>query len=149
MSGVYVALREVYKDYGSQFLGTDLYTSQGEIFSFTQTNDYIGFDSSQGKGHRALAFFLILYSNMAVRLELEETTSIRSDYARSSEQETYTQIISDLAAAIPDLQKAPVTGRFYKRTAQHLLAGVYLTRAIRISDSVNLILIIVILLKAT
>ncbi len=167
--GVYASLRGVYKDYGFQFLGTDIFTSKGEVFSFNASNDYFGLNSggaiwgrnynviakantainryeneiqfsdskladkaygiAQAKALRGLAFFNLVQQYGGVVLELEEPNSIRSDYARSSEQETYTQIISDLEAAIPNLQDAPETGRFSKRAAQHLLAEVYLTRA--------------------
>lgn len=168
--GVYGALRPLYKDYAFQFLGTDVFTVQAELFVFNQTNDYFGFDSGQGggiwstnynviakantainryeneidfgtaaqgdkaygiaqaKALRALAFFNVVQQYGGVVLELEEPTTIRSDYARSSEQETYTQIISDLEVAIPDLIDDSETGRFSKRAAQHLLAEVYLTR---------------------
>lgn len=169
--GVYASLRNVYKDFGFQFLGTDLFTSKGEIFSFSSTNDYFDLNSSAGgsiwsrnynviakantainryeneisfsdskldekaygiaqaKALRALAFFNLAQQYGGVVLELEEPNSIRSDYARSSEEETFAQIIADLETAIPNLLDAPETGRFSKRAAQHLLAEVYLTRA--------------------
>ncbi|TQO36699.1 putative outer membrane starch-binding protein [Arenibacter algicola] len=169
--GIYSNLRNVYKDYGLQFLGTDLFTSQGEVFSFSSTNDYFDLNSgvgggiwsrnynviakantvinryeneinfsdsrlddkaygiAQAKALRALAFFNLAQQYGGVVLELDEPNSIRSDYARSTEQETYAQIIADLEAAIPNLMDAPQTGRFSKRAAQHLLAEVYLTRA--------------------
>ncbi|NNG11260.1 MAG: RagB/SusD family nutrient uptake outer membrane protein [Arenibacter sp.] len=169
--GVYASLRNVYKDYNFQFLGTDLFTSKGEIFSFSATNDYFDLNSgaggsvwarnynviakantvinryeneisfsdsnlddkaygiAQAKALRALAFFNLVQQYGGVVLELEEPNSIRSDYSRSSEEETFAQIIADLEAAIPNLLDAPETGRFSKRAAQHLLAEVYLTKA--------------------
>ena len=84
---------------------------------------------AQAKGLRALAFFNLVQQFGGVVLDLEEPQSIRSDYARSTEEETYTLIIEELEAAIPDLEVAPEAGRFSKRAAQHLLAEVYLTRA--------------------
>ncbi|MBP0903979.1 RagB/SusD family nutrient uptake outer membrane protein [Mariniflexile gromovii] len=84
---------------------------------------------AQAKGLRALAYFNLVQQFGGVVLELDEPVSIRSDYTRSTEEQTYTQIIADLEAAIPDLQDAPPAGRFSKRAAQHVLAEVYLTRA--------------------
>ena len=83
---------------------------------------------AQARALRALAFYNLVQHFGGLVLDLEETTSIRSDYARSSEQETFDQIIADLEAAIPNLEDAPETGRFSRRAAQHLLADVYLTR---------------------
>ncbi|MEP1985553.1 MAG: hypothetical protein ABJJ07_17930, partial [Maribacter dokdonensis] len=37
--GVYSSLRDVYKEYTFQYLGTDVFTSKSEIFSFSPTND--------------------------------------------------------------------------------------------------------------
>ncbi|CAM4379535.1 RagB/SusD family nutrient uptake outer membrane protein [Zobellia roscoffensis] len=168
--GIYSTLREVYKDYNLQFLGTDLFTVKGELNSVSAVNDYFGFDSgvggslwsknynvvakantainryenqinwtdsklgekaygiAQAKALRALAFFNMVQQYGGLVLELDEPTTIRSDYARSTEEETYIQIISDLEDAIPVLLDAPETGRFSKRAAQHLLSEVYLTR---------------------
>ncbi|WP_298554171.1 RagB/SusD family nutrient uptake outer membrane protein [uncultured Algibacter sp.] len=84
---------------------------------------------AQAKALRALGFFNLVKHFGGIVLELEETNSIRTDYVRSSEEETFTQIIKDLEAAIPDLLDDSQTGRISKRAAQHLLADVYLTRA--------------------
>lgn len=84
---------------------------------------------AQAKALRALAFFNLAQQYGGVVLELEEPQTIRDDYTRSSEEETYALIISELEAAIPDLLDTPATGRFSKRAAQHVLAEVYLTRA--------------------
>ncbi|WP_289062974.1 RagB/SusD family nutrient uptake outer membrane protein [uncultured Zobellia sp.] len=169
--GVYSTLREVYKDYNLQFLGTDLFTVKAELNAVSAVNDYFGFDSgvggslwtknynvvakantainryenqiswsesklgdkaygiAQAKALRALAFFNMVQQYGGLVLDLEEPTSIRSDYMRSSEEETYSLIISDLEDAIPVLLDEPETGRFSKRAAQHLLSEVYLTRA--------------------
>ncbi|WP_276166993.1 RagB/SusD family nutrient uptake outer membrane protein [Zobellia alginiliquefaciens] len=83
---------------------------------------------AQAKALRGLAFFNMVQHYGGLVLDLEEPTSIRSDYTRSSEEETYAQIISDLESAIPDLKENPETGRFSKRAAQHVLAEVYLTK---------------------
>lgn len=84
---------------------------------------------AQAKALRALAFFNLAQQYGGVVLELDEPQTVRDDYTRSSEEETYALIISELEAAIPDLENDPETGRFSKRAAQHVLAEVYLTRA--------------------
>lgn len=84
---------------------------------------------AQAKGLRALCYFNLAQQYGGVVIDVEEPTTIRSDYTRSTEEETYAFIISELEAAIPDLLDAPETGRFSKRAAQHVLAEVYLTRA--------------------
>lgn len=83
---------------------------------------------AQAKALRGLAFFNMVQQYGGLVLDLEEPTTIRSDYARSTEEETYAQIISDLEDAIPTLLDEPETGRFSKRAAQHVLSEVYLTR---------------------
>jgi hypothetical protein len=84
---------------------------------------------AQAKALRALGFYNLAKHFGGIVLELDETLSIRTDYVRSSEEQTFTQIIKDLEEAIPDLLDSPQTGRFSKRAAQHLLADVYLTKA--------------------
>lgn len=84
---------------------------------------------AQAKALRALGFYNLVRHFGGIVLELNETNSIRTDYVRSSEEETFTQIIKDLEEAIPNLGDNPQTGRMSKRAAQHLLADVYLTRA--------------------
>lgn len=84
---------------------------------------------AQAQALRAFAYFNLAQNYGGMVLETNEPLSIRSDYTRSSEEETYALIISDLEAAIPALETNPETGRFSKRAAQHLLAEVYLTRA--------------------
>lgn len=84
---------------------------------------------AQARALRALAFFNLVQQYGGVVIDLEEPVTIRSDYTRSTEEETYNQIIADLEAAIPDLEDTPEPGRFSKRAAQHVLAEVYLTRA--------------------
>lgn len=84
---------------------------------------------AQAKALRALAYFNLVQQYGGVVLQIEETVTLRTDYTRSSEEQTYTQIITDLEAAIPNLEDNPETGRFSKRAAQHVLAEVYLTRA--------------------
>lgn len=169
--GIYGSLRPVYSNYSFKFFGTDIFASQGEVFSFSPTNDYFNLNAdigtavwannysivgkantainryqtqiswsesnlgardygiAQAKALRALAYFNLVQQYGGVVLELEEATTIRTDYTRSTEEATYTQIITDLEEAIPVLLDEPETGRFSRRAAQHLLAEVYLTRA--------------------
>lgn len=84
---------------------------------------------AQAQALRALAYFNLVQQYGGLVVEVEAAQSIRLDYARSTEEETYTQIIRDLEASIPLLLDSPDTGRFSKRAAQHLLSEVYLTRA--------------------
>ncbi len=84
---------------------------------------------AQARALRALAFFNLAVQYGGVVLDLEEPLSIRNDYTRSTEEETFALIISELEAAITDLEDDPEVGRFSKRAAQHLLSEVYLTRA--------------------
>lgn len=84
---------------------------------------------AQAKALRALAYFNLVQQYGGVVLETEAAQTIRQDYTRSTEEETYAQIINDLETAIPLLLDSPDTGRFSKKAAQHLLSEVYLTRA--------------------
>lgn len=92
---------------------------------------------AQAKALRALAYYNLVQQYGGVVLELEETSSIRIDYERSTEEETFNQIIEDLEAAIPDLKDNADFGRFSKRAAQHLLADVYVTRGYKSFGSSN------------
>ncbi|MEO9891390.1 RagB/SusD family nutrient uptake outer membrane protein [Aurantibacter sp.] len=83
---------------------------------------------AQAKALRALAYFNLVQEFGGVVILLDEIEGISSEYFRSSEQDTYAQIITDLEEAIPALEANPETGRFSVRAAQHLLAKVYLTR---------------------
>ncbi|ANW96661.1 hypothetical protein AXE80_10420 [Wenyingzhuangia fucanilytica] len=84
---------------------------------------------AQARALRALAFFNLAVQYGGVVLELEEPLSIRNDYTRAREEQTFSLIITELEAAIPGLEDDPQTGRFSKRAAKHLLSEVYLTRA--------------------
>lgn len=84
---------------------------------------------AQAQALRALAYYNLVQQYGGVVIYLEEISEIRYDYARSTEEETFTQIIKDLEEAIPVLESYPSEwGRFSKRAAQHLLADVYTTR---------------------
>ncbi|XCF05986.1 RagB/SusD family nutrient uptake outer membrane protein [Tamlana crocina] len=171
VNSVYTALRETYKFYSEAFLGTDLFTQNGPLFSINNLNEYSNMASSDGAGPwysnysvisaaniainryenqiswesaligqrdlgiaqakalRALAYFNLVQQYGGVVVYLDEVSEIRYDYARSSEEETFNQIIQDLEEVIPVLEESPAQfGRFSKRAAQHLLAEVYLTK---------------------
>ncbi|MFK7811657.1 MAG: RagB/SusD family nutrient uptake outer membrane protein [Maribacter sp.] len=116
-----------YSVIGKANTAIDQYTSQIEWSdSNLSTRDY---GIAQAQALRALAYFNLVQQYGGLVVEVEAAQSIRQDYTRSSEEETYAQIISDLEVAIPLLQDSPDTGRFSKRAAQHLLSEVYLTRA--------------------
>ncbi|MGQ1786169.1 MULTISPECIES: RagB/SusD family nutrient uptake outer membrane protein [unclassified Saccharicrinis] len=169
--GVYTATREVYRNHGYKFAGTDLFTTKSEISSYSPLNDYNNivapttngvwssnynviakastainrynnqiswsdinleakvYGIAQARALRALAYYNLVVQYGGVAIELEEPLSIRNDYTRSTEEETFSLIINELQAAIPDLVDDPEVGRFSKRAAQHLLSEVYLTRA--------------------
>ncbi|WP_147678037.1 RagB/SusD family nutrient uptake outer membrane protein [Algibacter pacificus] len=171
VNAVYTATRQPYKYYSEAFLGTDLFTQNGQLFSINNLNEYSNMASGDGAGPwygnysvisaaniainryenqiswesalinqrdlgiaqakalRALAYFNLVQQYGGVVVYLDEVSEIRYDYARSSEEDTFKQIIKDLEEAIPDLETAPAEfGRFSKRAAQHLLAEVYLTK---------------------
>ncbi|MCB4807897.1 RagB/SusD family nutrient uptake outer membrane protein [Tamlana sp. 62-3] len=92
---------------------------------------------AQARALRALAFFNLAVQYGGVVLDLEEPLSIRNDYTRSSEEETFNLIISELEAAIPDLEADPQIGRLSVRAAKHLLSEVYLTRAYKTFAGTN------------
>lgn len=169
--GLYTSMRGVHNNHSYHFAGTDVFTTQGEVFSFSSENDYNTFNAPQSSGFwnanydviskantainrfeievdwssaglsekaygiaqaralRALSFFYLAQQYGGVVLDMEEPQSIRNNYTRSTEEETYSLIISELEAVIPDLKEAPETGRLSRRAAQHVLAEVYLTRA--------------------
>lgn len=171
--GTYNSLRNVYKIYNENLLGTDIFTTQGNINTdLSSLNVYVNINSGEGgfsgiwsrnysviskaniainrfsndiswsdsnfairdygiaqaKAMRALAYYNLVQQFGGVVITLEEITEIRTDYVRSSEEDTFVQIILDLEEAIVNLEDSPEAGRFSKRAAQHLLADVYLTR---------------------
>ncbi|MGB5818726.1 MAG: RagB/SusD family nutrient uptake outer membrane protein [Saonia sp.] len=84
---------------------------------------------AQARALRALGYFNLVQQYGGVPIELEEQTTIRTDFVRATEAEVYAQIVLDLEAAIPVLEASPDPGRFTSRAARHLLSEVYLTRA--------------------
>ncbi len=162
----YEGLRDVYKTY-TNFTGTDLYTSEAQLFEISALNEYVDINSTmanalwtrsyrvisraniaierfnqvqfsnesqkamgiaEAKALRALGYFKLVQQYGGVPLILDEVTSIRIDYSRATEEAVYTQIITDLNEAIPNLDADAEVGRMTPRAAKHLLAQVYLTR---------------------
>lgn len=64
--GVYTATRGVYQNYGYKFEGTDVFTTQNEIFSTSSTNDYVGFNASQTNGVWNSNYEVISKANTAI-----------------------------------------------------------------------------------
>ncbi len=87
---------------------------------------------AEAKFLRAHYYYLLLQQWGGVDLRLTETLAPTKKTSRASEADIYKAIISDLDAAIPDLDpriRAADYGRATKAAAEHLLARVYLTRA--------------------
>ncbi|BBD46389.1 RagB/SusD domain protein [Petrimonas sp. IBARAKI] len=93
----------------------------GVILSEADKSRYVG----EAKFLRALSYFHLVRSWGAVPLRTEENSS-ENNLARSSVEEVYALIVSDLLAAENDLpDMAPVAGRVSKWAAKTLLADVY------------------------
>jgi starch-binding outer membrane protein, SusD/RagB family len=76
---------------------------------------------------RAFSYRMLAYLYGGVPLVLEELTSPKRDYIRSTRQEVYEQCVADLKFAaenLPDIQNAD-DARISKLTAYHYLAEVY------------------------
>jgi hypothetical protein len=79
---------------------------------------------------RAFSYFDLVVQFGAVPLLVESTNKILTDLPKSTVPEIYNQIITDLEAALPNLDIEPIEpGRITKGAARHYLAKVYLTRA--------------------
>lgn len=77
---------------------------------------------------RAFAYRSLAYLYGGVPLVLEEIATEKTDFARSSREEVYTQVIDDLDFATKNLPAltAVADGEVSSLAAQHLLAEVYL-----------------------
>ncbi|WP_460538813.1 RagB/SusD family nutrient uptake outer membrane protein [Echinicola sediminis] len=90
-------------------------------------------DRSRGLGEakflRAFAYFHLVENFGGVPLVLEEIRSAQSEFTRASEQEVYSQIISDLDEALSGVDGTlSQYGRVSKDAVRHLKAKVLLTR---------------------
>lgn len=83
---------------------------------------------AKAKFFRAFAYRTLVYLYGGVPLVLEEVTSPKTDYTRSSKEQVYEQCILDLNEAINTLPSinSVLDGEINKQAAQHLLAEVYL-----------------------
>jgi starch-binding outer membrane protein, SusD/RagB family len=87
---------------------------------------------AEAKFLRAHYYYLLQQQWGGVDLRLTETLAPTKKTTRASEADMYKQIITDLEAAVPDLDpkiRSADYGRATKAAAEHLLARVYLTRA--------------------
>lgn len=93
---------------------------------------------AKGEAHllRGMMYFNLVRAFGGVPLRISPTTSTNLDLPRSTADETYKQIISDLNDAATELpEKNPVTGRPNKYAAHALLAKVYITMANGVANS--------------
>ena len=104
------------------------------ILSRLQIAEEIGEAEKKVDSGEALFFRGYFYNMLAnlyggVPIVLEEPTSPRNDYVRSSRQEVYAQAAKDLEEAIgllPDITEAK-DGKVTKQAAQHLITEVYIS----------------------
>jgi starch-binding outer membrane protein, SusD/RagB family len=133
--------------------GTSLYTdlnssSASVAFLYTQCYDAINKANSalyfaditektanleKRKGEamflRANAYFLLVQTYGGVTLKTTPTQEALTSFSRNSAEEIYTQIISDLEAALPLVEDGTFNGRVNKRAVNDMLAKVHLTRS--------------------
>ena len=95
------------------------------------------YDTRLGEGYfmRAYAYFELVKQFGGVPLKLQPSTGVETTFTRNSEEEVYTQIISDLEQAYNLLPEKAVDsdggnhGRITKYAAAHFLAKAHLFRA--------------------
>lgn len=105
-------------------------------YSQTSTN----YNTRLGEGYFFRGFFYLqlVAQYGGVPLKLKPSTSVETYFTRASEEECFTQIISDLNKAFELLPStAAETGRITKWAAAHYLAKAHLTRASELYDSWN------------
>lgn len=78
---------------------------------------------------RAHAYFLLVQSYGGVPLINEFIAEAVTEFDRSSAEEIYTQIFTDLGEALPAVSTSAYDGRVNQRAVQFLLAKAHLTRA--------------------
>ncbi|MEA5258821.1 RagB/SusD family nutrient uptake outer membrane protein [Arcicella aquatica] len=89
---------------------------------------------------RAHYYFLLLQQWGGVDLRLTETLAPTKKTTRASEADMYKAIIADLEASLPDLEnkaKSSDYGRATKAASEHLLARVYLAKAMSSSKAAD------------
>ncbi|HEX8461714.1 MAG TPA: RagB/SusD family nutrient uptake outer membrane protein, partial [Segetibacter sp.] len=93
-----------------------------------------------GEGYfmRAFDYFKLVRQFGGVPLKLTQTTTLETDFVRSTAQETYNQVIQDFTQAYNLLPVIPAeTGRVTKYAAAHFLAKTYLNRASELYNDWN------------
>ncbi len=81
------------------------------------------------KFFRAMSYFNLVENFGGVPLVLERVTTAETNYVRATEQEVYTQIVSDLEEALSAVPASTDEyGRVTKDAVRHLLSKVLLTR---------------------
>src|SRR5690606_31599920 len=78
---------------------------------------------------RAYYYFLLVQSFGGVPLVTEAITTPQTEFQRTSAEEIYTFIISELNEALGLVEESPEFGHVSKRAVRHYLAKVHLTRA--------------------
>lgn len=89
---------------------------------------------------RAHYYFLLLQQWGGVDLRLTETLTPTKKTTRATEADIYKAIIADLEASLPDLEnkaKSSDYGRATKAASEHLLARVYLAKAMSSSKAAD------------
>lgn len=93
-----------------------------------------------GEGYfmRAYDYFKLVKQFGGVPLKLSQTTTLQTDFIRSSAKETYQQVINDFIQAYKLLPETPAEmGRVTKYAAAHFLAKAYLFRASELYNDWN------------
>jgi starch-binding outer membrane protein, SusD/RagB family len=89
---------------------------------------------------RAHYYFLLLQQWGGVDMPLNETLEPTKKTSRATEADMYKQIITDLEASLPDLENKKASsdyGRATKAASEHLLARVYLAKAMSASKATD------------
>lgn len=98
-----------------------------EIVDVDATEKTVGIGES--KFFRALAYFNLVENYGGVPLITELIQTPETDYTRATEQEIYTQIVTDLQEALSSVpENASVYGRVSKDAVRHFMSKVLLTR---------------------
>lgn len=93
---------------------------------------------AEAKFLRAHYFFVLTQMFGPIPLPLKGNMSVTTEATREPLDKVYNVIVTDLQAAIPDLELKPADyGRATKAAAEHLLARVYLTKATSVAKSPN------------
>lgn len=98
------------------------------------------YNTRLGEGYFLRAFFYLQLVSQygGVPLKLQPSTSVETYFTRATEEECFTQIISDLEQAYSLLPTTPAqTGRITKWAAAHYLAKAHLTRSSELHSSWN------------